>query len=35
MVAFSNEFRLGRMEQKIDEYFAPMNDVELPKWEDQ
>ena len=33
-VLISNEFRFSRIETKIDEYFAPINDVELPSWED-
>jgi hypothetical protein len=35
MLAFSNEFKLNRIEQKVDQYFAPIEDVELPKWEGQ
>ena len=31
----STEARFSRIEKKIDEYFAPINDVELPKWEEQ
>jgi hypothetical protein len=31
----SSEYRFSRIEKKIDEYFAPINDVELPKWEEQ
>jgi hypothetical protein len=35
MVLFSNEIRFSRLEQKIDQYFAPIDDVDLPKWEEQ
>lgn len=31
-VLLSNEFRFSRIETKIDEYFAPINDAELPIW---
>ncbi len=34
VVLLSNEFRFGRMEAKIDQYFAPIEDVELPTWEE-
>jgi hypothetical protein len=34
VVLLSNEFRFGRMETKIDQYFAPIEDVELPVWEE-
>ena len=34
VVLLSNEFRFGRMEAKIDEYFAPIYDAELPEWEE-
>lgn len=34
VVLLSNEFSLGRMEAKIDQYFAPIEDVELPEWEE-
>lgn len=34
LVALSNEFRFNRMENKIDEFFAPIEDVPLPSWED-
>lgn len=34
VVLLSNEFRFGRMETKIDQYFAPIEDVELPAWEE-
>ena len=34
VVLLSNEFRFGRMEAKIDRYFAPIEDVELPAWEE-
>lgn len=34
VVLLSNEFRLGRMETKIDQYFAPIEDVKLPEWEE-
>lgn len=33
-VLISNEFRFSRIEQKIDQYFGPINDVELPQWEE-
>ena len=33
-VLLSNEFRFSRIETKIDQYFAPINDVELPSWEE-
>ena len=33
-VLISNEFRFSRIEKKIDEYFAPIENVELPEWED-
>ena len=33
-ILLSAEARFSRIEQKIDEYFAPINDVELPKWEE-
>lgn len=33
-VLISNEFRFSRIEQKIDEYFAPIEDVQLPQWEE-
>ena len=33
-VLLSNEFRFARIETKIDEYFAPIYDVELPEWEE-
>lgn len=29
-VLLSNEFRFSRIENKIDQYFAPIYDVELP-----
>jgi hypothetical protein len=32
-VLISNEFRFYRIEKKIDEYFAPINDIPLPVWE--
>jgi hypothetical protein len=31
----SSEYRFSRIEKKIDDYFAPVEDVELPKWEEQ
>jgi hypothetical protein len=31
-VSFLNEFRLSKIEKKIDEYFAPIENVELPQW---
>jgi hypothetical protein len=34
VVLLSNEFSLGRMEAKIDQYFAPIEDVKLPEWEE-
>ena len=34
VILLSNEFRLGRMEAKIDQYFAPIEDVELPSWDE-
>lgn len=34
VVLLSNEFRFGGMEAKIDQYFAPIEDVELPTWEE-
>ena len=34
LVLLSNESRFGRMEAKIDQYFAPIEDVELPAWEE-
>ena len=34
VVLLSNEFRIGRMETKIDQYFVPIEDVELPEWEE-
>jgi hypothetical protein len=34
-VLISNEFRFSRIENKIDQYFAPIENVELPKWEDE
>lgn len=34
VVLLSNEFRFRRMETKIDQYFAPIEDVELPAWEE-
>jgi hypothetical protein len=34
-VLISNEFRFSRIEKKIDEYFAPIEDIELPKWEEE
>jgi hypothetical protein len=34
LVLLSNEFRFCRMEAKIDQYFAPIEDVELPAWEE-
>ena len=34
VILLSNEFRFGRMETKIDQYFAPIEDVELPAWEE-
>ena len=34
LVLLSNESRFGRMEAKIDQYFAPIEDVELPEWEE-
>lgn len=33
-VLISNEFRFSRIEEKIDQYFAPINDVDLPTWEE-
>jgi hypothetical protein len=33
-VLLSNEFRFSRIETKIDEYFAPIYDAELPEWEE-
>lgn len=32
-ILISNEFRFSRMEQKIDQYFAPIEDIALPEWE--
>ena len=34
VVLLSNEFRIGRMETKIDQYFVPIEDVELPELEE-
>ena len=34
LVLLSNEFRLSGLEAKIDQYFAPIEDVELPVWEE-
>lgn len=34
-VLISNEFRFFRIENKIDQYFAPIENVELPEWEDE
>lgn len=34
-VMFSNEFRLHRMETKIDQFCAPIEDIELPIWEEE
>jgi len=34
LVLLSNESRSGRIEAKIDQYFAPIEDVELPTWEE-
>jgi hypothetical protein len=34
-VLLSNEFRFSRIENKIDQYFAPIENVELPEWEDE
>lgn len=34
LVLLSNESRSGRVEAKIDQYFAPIEDVELPTWEE-
>lgn len=34
-VLLSNEFRFIRIEKKIDEFMAPINDIELPKWEEE
>lgn len=31
----SNNNYLLELTQKIDQYFAPINDVELPKWEEE
>ena len=33
-VLISNEFRFNRIEKKIDQYFAPIEDIELPSWEE-
>lgn len=33
MTSISNEFRFNRMEKKLDEFFAPIDDVTLPEWE--
>jgi hypothetical protein len=33
-VLISNEFRFSRIEKKIDEYFAPIENIELPQWEE-
>ena len=33
-VLISNEFRFNRIEEKIDQYFAPIEDVQLPSWEE-
>ena len=35
IILFSNEIRFSRLEHKIDQYFAPIEDVELPQWEEQ
>lgn len=34
LVLLSNESRSGRIEEKIDQYFAPIEDVQLPSWEE-
>lgn len=34
-VLFAVDYRITKLEQKINEYFAPIEDVELPKWEEQ
>lgn len=33
-VLISNEIRFNRIEQKIDQYFLPIIDVELPTYEE-
>jgi hypothetical protein len=33
MVSISNEYRLHRFETKIEAYFSPLEDVDLPEWE--
>ena len=33
-VLFSLEVKFYRMENKINEYFAPIEDVPLPEWEE-
>jgi hypothetical protein len=33
-VLISNEFRFSRIENKIDTYFAPIEDAQLPNWEE-
>lgn len=33
-IMFSNELRLHRIEAKIDQFCAPIENVELPIWED-
>ena len=34
MTSISNEFRFHRMENKMDEFFAPIDDVTLPEWKE-
>jgi hypothetical protein len=34
VVLISNEFRFMRMESTINNFFAPIEDIELPSWED-
>jgi hypothetical protein len=33
-ILISNEFRFSRIEKKIDDYFYPIENVELPTWEE-
>lgn len=35
MTSISNEFRFHRMEKKMDEFFAPIDNVTLPEWKEE
>lgn len=35
LVLLSYELKFNRVEKNISDYFAPVEDVELPKWEEQ